>query len=635
MTDAKIFLDKDSELSLQAHIRLKIIEAINHGVYSVGSRLPSSRKLSDQLGVARNTVVLAYEQLIDEGYLVSRQRSGIFVQEDVSRTHVGFSHSERNVSNPSLWSSRFVKTIRKTDTFVAPPNWQSYPFPFIEGQFDSSLYPVKEWRDASRQALSVQHINNWAGESGGADDPMLVEAICSSVLPRRGIVVQPDQVLITLGTLHALNLIADLLISIGTEVAVEDPGLPEFRDLVANRGGAIQSIPVDDSGLVVDERLDSARVVCVTPSHQTPTGVTMTSERRKAIVDKANVLDQIIIEDDYEFESNYLNRPQPALKSYDDQGRVIYISCLSKVLSPGLRIGFMVADAHFIKQARKLLQLQVLHTPLNNQRTAALFIKMGHYDAFLSQLHHEFEKRWVALRRAVNYYLLPYVAVSPSQGGTALWIKVPEDMDPHFLIKQAAANGILIEATDAYYSKGTDAENYIRLGVTSIEEQKIKLAVERLRDVLDAVSENRVETLTNFEGELLSGSSITKLLAGRVMICPIAYGDPCSIKIDVSGDLVGTAGHAHEDRDVGEWWLEGDLWCRQWQRWAWGDVGKYYVGYIREKNIFKLFDEQGRLIDQGIILVPDTVDSNCSADIDNWTQLKNISGSTPIETENV
>ena len=173
---AIIYLDPESELNLQSQIRQKLVEAIQLGTFPLERRLPSSRKLAEQLGVARNTVVLAYQQLIDEGYLVSRERSGIYVNEKVLEGRVGFEgKADKTIKITSQWRQRLKVNFTAVDNFSCPPNWQEYPYPFIDGQFDTSLYPIKEWREASRLALGVREIHEWASESGDADDPMLIE----------------------------------------------------------------------------------------------------------------------------------------------------------------------------------------------------------------------------------------------------------------------------------------------------------------------------------------------------------------------------------------------------------------------------------------------------------------------------
>ncbi len=154
--------------------------------------------------------------------------------------------------------------------------------------------------------------------------------------------------------------------------------------------------------MVISSRLDRAQVIYVTPSHQVPTAVTMATQRRHALLKKAHELDQLIIEDDFEHESNFLGQPHPALRSMDRDNRVIYVSALPKVLAPGLRIGFIVAAADLIREARRLRQLVIGRPSLLNQRTAALFLSLGHYDAFMAKLHQETQPPLAGIARCTE-----------------------------------------------------------------------------------------------------------------------------------------------------------------------------------------------------------------------------------------
>jgi len=600
MTGAIIYLDPDSELNLQSQIRQKLVEAILAGSFPEGRRLPSSRKLADQLEVARNTVVLAYQQLIDEGYLISRERSGLYVNEKMMQGRVGFEGKQAdNKESKSRWRKRLKTRLFIGREFSCPPNWQQYPYPFIEGQFDQSLYPIKEWREASRLALGVREINQWAGEAGESDDPMLIDQIRTKILPRRGIQASPDEILITVGTQQALYLVTELLVDSSVAVAVEEPGYPDMRQLLARRGAPMVYQPLDEEGIVVDERLNGCKLVYVTPSHQAPTTVTMSMERRKTLLDKASIRDMVIIEDDFDSESNYLGNPHAALKSIDNQDRVIYMSCLSKVLSPGLRLGFMVAPAEVIRQARKLRRLMVRHPPLNNQRTAAYFLSLGHYDAFLMHLHNTFRERWIALRRALNYYLLHHVVMTPAQGGSSFWVRGPEDLDVDFLIKEASKRGVLIEPIEHFYATSKVPDNCFRMGVTSIPVEKIREGVLQLRDLFYDLTENKIENFSNAKGEHLTGKALRDAMTDTLMLSLIAYGDPCTIELKADGNMLGKAGYASEDVDTGTWWVTEEKWCRKWSRWAWGETFEYHVRMDGET--IKLFDEEGRLIERAIL----------------------------------
>ncbi len=454
MSRPLLFLDPDSDLSLQDQVRRKLVEAACAGAFPPGKRLPSSRSLAAQMGVARNTVTLAYQKLLDEGLFVSRERSGIYADHDMLRglTAVQSVAGGREPAATSRWPGRFKSREGDEPSPRRTPNWSQYPYPFIDGLFDASLFPIAEWREASRQALSVADISRWSMDGGDADDPMLIEEIRTKVLPRRGIRARPDEILITVGAQQALALVSQMLVDKSTVVAMENPGYPDMRRLVSDRGARLVHQPVDDEGMVVDRRLDECDLLYVTPSHQFPTGVMMTQARREALLKKAAARDQIIIEDDFACETNYLDEACPALRSLDRDDRVIYVAGFSKVLGPGLRLGFMVASAEVIAEARRLRHLAVRHPPLNNQRAAAHFLAMGHYDATMMRLGRLFRERRTALRDALNHYLQNAVAIAPLRGGATYWVRGPDHLDVEAFAAEAERRGVLIEPVGPYYA---------------------------------------------------------------------------------------------------------------------------------------------------------------------------------------
>lgn len=615
METTLIFLSPDSELGLQAQIRQKLIEAIGAGIFPAGRRLPSSRKLAEQLDVARNTVVLVYEQLIEEGYLVSRERSGIYVNEKISDGRVAGSLApQRDRKLASHWRQRFKYSPAGREPYLLPHNWQQHPWPFLDGKFDTTLFPVKEWREASRLALGVREINDWAGETGDADDPTLIEQIRTKILPRRGIQAAPDEILITVGAQQALHLAVQLLVDASVSVAVEEPGLPAMRQLLAQRGAPVVYQPVDGDGLVVNSELDNCQLIYVTPSHQAPTAVTMSMSRRQALLEKASRRDQLIIEDDFEFESNFLRSAHPALRSMDTDNRVVYISCLSKVLEPGLCLGFMVAAPEIIAEARKLRRLEVRHPPLNNQRTAAFFLSMGHYDAFMMHMHKVFGERWKELREALRLYLLHFVETTPAQGGTSVWLEGPPEIDVNHLVQEAAKRGILIEPVAHYYATAKAPENYFRMGITSIPVEKIREGVVRLTELIHDLSADHVERLPSAKGRHLSGKDIARLFSGATVLWKTINGEPVSVHYHADGSSEGRVGYANEDRGAGKWWVENNMLFRQWERWYFGEALGFHV--VVDGSTIKLFEDNQLLSDIGVFRDPDAEEDSGIADLD-------------------
>lgn len=600
MAEPLIHLEPESPLTLQSQIRQRVVEGIVSGVFPAGSRLPSTRHLAEQLGVSRNTVVLAYERLAGEGFIETRQRSGIYVRGNVlagrvSRAQDGPSSSEAD----SEWRRKIRVPLQASPDFHVPRDWQLYPFPFIEGYFDASLYPTSEWREASRLAMGSRIVEDGVAHEGSADDPDLIEQIRTKMLPRRGINASPEEILITLGEQNGLYLLTRLLSDSNTTVAMEEPGDPRLRQLLRQSGAELIYQPVDAGGMRMDGELEQAQLVCVTPSHQVPTAVTMQQDRREALLALAARQDQLIIEDDIDTEHNFLGTPHAALRGMDRENRVIYVSGLPKMLSPGLRIGFIVAAPSLIREARKLRQMVTGRPSLLTQRTAAFFLSLGHYDATMARLHKVLGQRWDALRQALNHYHRDAEITLPTRGGTSLWIQAPAWMPVEDLVEAAARRGILIEPDLHYYGQVEGSRNFYRLGVTSLPESSIREGVNQLERLVREHAGHRLEQLQPDDPDILGPEQLVEALRGATIRYRTFYGDPCTIELRADGRMLGRAGHADEDLDEGRWWLEGDLYCRQWKRWSYGEVGRFQV--TLSDRVIRWWRPGGRLVDSAII----------------------------------
>ena len=471
--------------SLQTQIREALVSAILDGQLSREEPIPSTRKMAKTLAVSRNTVVLAYQGLLDDGYLMARERSGYYVADKALESVAvqKLTGKPKPVRDRVDWEDRLTQSPAAQENVTKPLDWQSYEFPFIYGQVDHNLFPLAEWRDCARQALGKKWLGSWTNDTWASDDPLLVEQIRRRILPRRGIMANDDEILITLGAQNALYLLTSLLVDAGTRVAMEEPGYPDVRNIFRLRTNHVALVPVDEKGLTLGEALNSTQLVFTTPSHQFPTTVTMPLERRMELLRRASEKNFIIIEDDYEFETNYVNEPCPALKSLDDEGRVIYVGSLSKTLFPGLRLGFMVGPKKLIAEARALRRLMVRHAPNNNQRTAALFLSLGHHDTLIRRLHRAYRARWEVMGEALNAHM-PKSSRNPSFGGTSFWVKGPPHIDSDALGRAAAAKGILIEPGRIDFGIQNPPRNFFRLAFSSIDEKKIEPGIRRLAEVI-------------------------------------------------------------------------------------------------------------------------------------------------------
>jgi len=485
-------LSADKDTSLQQQLREQIASAILNGNIPLNSPLPSSRKLAKQLNVARNTVVLAYEHLLDDGYLIAKERSGYYVNPDILAGKVAVSSTpepdqEEGGHKPD-WSRCLKIQPSAQRNMRKARDWQRYDYPFIYGQFDTNLFPTNNWRECCRDAVSVPAIRDWAADRFDNDDPLLVEQIRTRLLPRRGVWASPEQILVTVGAQQALYILAQLLLDSDSVMGLEDPGYVDIRNICSLSPGQLKPIPVDGQGMTVGEELSECDCVYTTPSHQCPTTVTMPIERRYELLKRAEEEDFLIIEDDYESETNFKSNPIPALKSLDKNDRVLYVGSLSKTLAPGLRMGYLVGPEAFIKEARALRRLMVRHPAANNQRSVALFLERGYNDALIMNIARTYEARWHAMEAALTKYL-PDSFSQPTFGGSCYWIKGPEGLDTRQLREVAAENGILIEPGEIHFMGDEPPRNYFRLGYSSISTDRIEPGIKRLAELIHSLAD--------------------------------------------------------------------------------------------------------------------------------------------------
>ncbi len=477
-------ISAESGQTLQAQIRQAIVAAILDRQIAASMPLPSCRILAEKLGVARGTVVLAFQQLVDQGFLIARERRGHFVNPDVIASPPRPLQKSEQPVDQIDW-----KAMRKLEpTEIAPPplqnnNWIKSAYPFVYGQFDPSLFPTPEWRECNRMALAVLEIRNWAADVGDRDDPLLIEQIQARLLPRRGIFANPDEIIVTLGAQHALYMLATLLMGKGSKVAMEDPGYPDARSIFRLAGADIAPTPVDAQGIVTSAIPQDANFVFVTPSHQCPTMVSLSSERRADLLKRAARDNQIIIEDGYDGQL-IDEAPQQALKSQDKSGRVIYVGSMSKTLAPGLRLGYIVASAELIAELRALRRFMLRHPPANNQRAVALFLSLGHHDALVRRLSAAFEERRKRVFGAISNYLPEWRATDPA-GGSSLWLEGPRGADSRYIAEAAARRGVIIEPGDRFFDTKDKPTRFMRLGISSIGLQHIEPGIRELANSIE------------------------------------------------------------------------------------------------------------------------------------------------------
>lgn len=476
-----LHIDFDPNRRLQEQVREVLVNAILNGIFAVDTPLPSCRCLASQLQVSRNTTALVFEHLVNEGYLISRPRSGYYLHPDYHLVTASCTEQpapEHNGIAPD-WGTRLKMNPSQQESLLKPAGWMNYRYPFIYGQPDTRQFPLASWRSTANWLHEGRREPGWVIDHIDQDVPLLIEQIRTRVLPKRGIVAAPDEILITLGSQNALYLLTRLLMSPTTRVGVENPCFREAINTFLLADTDIVPHPVDDEGIVLNE--SPCDYYYVTPGHQVPTGIMMSKARRTRLLEFAARQDAVIIEDDYDSESNFMLNPLPALKAIDRSERVIYVSSLSKALSPGLRLGFMVAAPELIDEARALRRLLYRHPPTNIQYQMAHFFSQGHYETHLRRYHDDSARRWDRLHQALQRYLPECSSLSGSEHANAFWLKTPDYINTQQLTWRAAHAGVLIEPGARHFLGDTPPDNFFRMGFHAINPDAIEPGVEVLQ----------------------------------------------------------------------------------------------------------------------------------------------------------
>jgi GntR family transcriptional regulator/MocR family aminotransferase len=422
--------------------------AILDGRLRPGVRLPASRELAVLLRVSRNTVVLTYDRLASEGFLVTRHGSGTFVADIIpSRAHasakprVTLASLAKASLNPfwtdaAVWQPQTLTTPMRADFRVGLPDKSAFPFPI--------------WRSLSARALRALSRTpaSYAAPEGRAP---LRAAIAAHVSVSRAVACEADDVIVTAGAQQAFDLLARILITPGrTIVAVEDPGYPPMRNALAAAGARVVPVPVDDEGLIVERLPRHARVICVTPSHQFPLGSAMSLRRRTALLAFAHARRAVVIEDDYDGELRYEGRPLDALQTLDDAGVVFYVGTFSKCLFPGLRLGFVIAPRWARQALAAAKQVTDWHSALLPQDTLATFITEGHLTRHLRKMRKVYADRRAMLLAALARHADDLLTPIPSGAGLHLAALGKPGLHAATLATRAAEAGIAVRALHAY-----------------------------------------------------------------------------------------------------------------------------------------------------------------------------------------
>ncbi len=469
MGNEGIVLDRNSRVPLQRQLETTLREAILSGRLEAGERILSSRELRTHLGLSRNTIVSALSQLHAEGYLVIVRGVGTFVAETVHsrlKESRSFQPREREAAPPDT-AKRFLSSHALAGNLSAA-------VPFRPGIPALDLFPAAQFRRGFKPSEWTPRALDYPSAFG---HERLREAIVKRLAQTRGIACNADHVLITSGAQAAFNLIARVLLKRNDDVIVEEPGYPNARAVFLAEQSRITAVPVDDDGIIVTSLAKSrAKLIHVTPSHQYPTGAVLSLERRFALLDWAARHDAWIIEDDYDSEFNYTGKPQPALHSLDGGQRVMYVGTFSKVLSPALRIAYVVVPRSLRAAFEAAQQVTGGHPSSIIQNALATFMENGHFGRHITKMRKIYDER----RRFASSELArragSKIQVRDSRAGLQFIASLPKTIKDTELSLRAAERGIIVPALSNYFH-GRPTLNGIVIGYAAIPTPITKQAV--------------------------------------------------------------------------------------------------------------------------------------------------------------
>ncbi len=481
-----IRIDARSPRTLQAQIVEGFHDLIRGGRLRPGSEVPSSRELSEQLRVSRNTVMEAYELLIEEGYLYTQPAVGTFVAEqapDESFTVGTPQPLPRTPSHHRVVNLPLPYTGRGPPGLHAPEH-RDLRYDFALGRTDPKSYPDRIWRRLTLDCLggAAVRMSEYMDPAGL---PELRQLITNFLGPARGMVVSAEQVVIVAGCQQGLNLAAHRFIGTRTRVAIEAPCYRGAAFVFESYGGKLLPVPVDHLGVDVARMPEPpVTLAYVTPSHQFPTGVTLSLDRRIALLEWATKVGAYVLEVDYDADFRYEGSPLPSLQALDRNGCVIYMSSFSRSIGPGLRLGYMVVPRDLIRAATIIKALTDNGPPWLEQATLAAFIRDGSLANHLKRIRHTYRARRDALTRALHRHF-GEVEISGAECGEHIVWHLPRDLPPaHDLQAIARNHGVGVYSlrdSPAYlYEQMEDRDWILLLGYASLTEDQIEQGVARL-----------------------------------------------------------------------------------------------------------------------------------------------------------
>ncbi len=472
MTDLpQIHLDPTAKTSLHRQVYNTLRGAILSGALPHGTKLPATRALASAHGISRNTVLAAFEDLIAEGFLESKIGAGTFIAHTSTPKQ---QIAAQELSQRGTELSRIAVSIPRENRIAA----------FRHGIPDFNLFPWAIWTRLYSQAARNKPNLGYADPQG---EPALRSAIAAHVAATRAVHCQAEQIIITSGSQQAICLAAQLLLEPNDLVWFENPGYLGARAALLAANAKIEAIPVDENGLDVSagqQIAPKARLAYVTPSHQYPTGVTMSHTRRLELLNWANKTNAWILEDDYDSEYRYDHRPLESLQSLDSHGRVIYIGTFSKVLFPALRLGYMIVPSNLSAASAAARAIQDRGSSTLEQQTLTAFMQQHHFARHIRRTQKHYLERREVLRHNLEKHI-PSLELQGFEAGMHLCAWLTDGQDDRRISRIVSEHGLEVMPISAYSQTPLERGGFL-LGYAAVPPKALEEAVRVLAKIISA-----------------------------------------------------------------------------------------------------------------------------------------------------
>jgi GntR family transcriptional regulator/MocR family aminotransferase len=449
------------------------------GAAPPGSRLPPTRHLAAKLAVSRTSVVSVYEQLLAEGYVEGRPGAGTYVSREMLEPPVTPKRPQTAPKRPAAPPSPAVRYAR-----LKPDAGHFAAVPFNIGRCNVDERTLTIWRRLTAAQLRTANPL-WLGYSDPRGSPRLREAVARYLRAARGVQCDPAQIMILSGVQQAIDLVIKILIEPGDAVWIEDPTYPALHNALQAARAKIIPVPVDSSGIIVADGITAApvaRAVYVTPSHQSPSGVVLSMARRLELLAWAKQARSWVIEDDYDSEFRYAGRPLASLQGIDQGERVIYLGTFSKVLFPGLRLGYAVIPYELLDAMTAARYLTDRHAPGLTESVVTAFIEQGHFGAHLRRMCAHYRGARDYLASAAQAKLGAYLDVTAPDQGMQMMARLRPGLDDEAVAQAAAARGVSVRPLSATYVAAAPV-SALMLGFTGYDTAALQAGVDRLAGV--------------------------------------------------------------------------------------------------------------------------------------------------------